>query len=272
MSNESRFQVFGAAPENYDKYVSMFMSPFVDALVERAHLQEGDAVLDVACGTGFVARRAASSVRAGGRVVGLDLNSGMLELAQKVSVGVEPTIEWCEASAEDIPLDDADFDAVLCSLGIMFFPDLAKGITEMCRVLAPYGKLVSCFWAGPLEKSPYIAAHVNKLVNYIPEILELLDQAFRLDREEVANLYRASGLSSVTAETIEILITLPPIADYLPGHMAALPIADQFNALESDRLDQLYEDITTELAQYVQTDGTINVPFVLHMVSGTKSA
>ena len=69
MSDESGFQVSGAAPENYDKYISTFMSPFIDALVERANLDEGDAVLDVACGTGFVARRAASRgpSSAGGR-------------------------------------------------------------------------------------------------------------------------------------------------------------------------------------------------------------
>jgi ubiquinone/menaquinone biosynthesis C-methylase UbiE len=270
MSNESGFQVSGAAPENYDKYTSMFMSPFVDALTDRANLVKGNAVLDVACGTGIVARRAASAVGASGRVVGLDLNNGMLEEAQKVASGVEPTIEWCEASAEDIPLPEADFDAVLCSQGIMFFPNLSTGISEMCRVLAPGGRLVACFWAGPFERSPYMAAHINRLGKSIPEFLNIADQAFRLDREEVADLYRVSSLNCVTAETIEIPITLPPIAHYLPGHMAALPTADQFNALGSDYLVQLFKEITTELQEYVQADGSLDVPFVLHMVSGTK--
>jgi hypothetical protein len=107
---------------------------------------------------------------------------------------------------------------------------------------------------------------------FIPEMLETVDQAFRLDPEGVADIFRASGLGSVTAETIEITITLPPIADFLPGHMAALPIADQFNTLDSEVLHKLYADVTDELEEYVQADKTLMVPFVLHMVEGVKSS
>jgi ubiquinone/menaquinone biosynthesis C-methylase UbiE len=92
MSNKSGFQVSGTAPENYDRYTSVFMSPFVDVLVQKANLSNGNAVLDVACGTGIVARRAASDVGLGGRIVGLDPNGGMLQVAQTVSANIEPEI------------------------------------------------------------------------------------------------------------------------------------------------------------------------------------
>ena len=78
MSDDSGFQLTGSGPESYERYVNVFMAPFVDAVIQRAKLAKGDAVLDVACGPGFVARAASSLVGSTGRVAGLDINAGML--------------------------------------------------------------------------------------------------------------------------------------------------------------------------------------------------
>ncbi len=141
MSNESGFQLAGTGPESYERYIGVFMAPFVDAVIQRAKLTRGSAVLDVACGTGFVARAASSLVGSTGRVAGLDINPGMLEVARAASANANPSIEWHQASAEEIPFEDATFDAVLCSQGIMFLPDLRNGVKEFCRVAAPGGRV-----------------------------------------------------------------------------------------------------------------------------------
>ncbi len=270
MSNESGFQLAGTGPESYERYIGVFMAPFVDAVIQRAKLTRGGAVLDVACGTGFVARAASSLVGSTGRVAGLDINPGMLEVARAASASANPSIEWHQASAEEIPFEDATFDAVLCSQGIMFLPDLRNGVKELCRVAAPGGRVVASFWAS-LERSIYIAASIGRMEKALPEgSMGVIGQAFRLDRDETAAIFRDSGLKGVVAETVEEMVSLPPIADYLPGHAASLPYAGEFEALDPAVRQRLYDEITDDLAAYIQGDGTVLVPFAVHMVSGIR--
>ena len=79
MGSQPGFQLRGSAPERYERYLHPIMAPFVAALIEAGRLQPGSAVLDVACGTGFIARAAAARVGPTGRIAGTDLNPGMLD-------------------------------------------------------------------------------------------------------------------------------------------------------------------------------------------------
>src|SRR5688572_13854369 len=108
----------GSAPENYQRYfVPVIGAPFANDLVAEAALRAGERVLDVACGTGVVARLAAEKVGPGGTVAALDLNPAMLAVARSIpSTGA--AIRWYETSAESIPLPDAAFDVVFCQLGL----------------------------------------------------------------------------------------------------------------------------------------------------------
>src|SRR5512146_3463808 len=104
----------GSAPENYERYfVPQIGAPLAADLLEIAALRPGERVLDVACGTGVVARLAAQRVGPTGSVAGLDLNPGMLAVARSVAPS-DSSIQWYESSAEAMPLSDETFDAVLC--------------------------------------------------------------------------------------------------------------------------------------------------------------
>ena len=120
-------------------FVPAIGAPMAAELVRDAALSPGERVLDVACGTGVVARLAAPEVRPGGTVVGLDIDAGMLAVARSAA---EPgaSIEWHEASAEAMPLPDAAFDVVLCQMGLQFMPDQLAALREMRRVLARGGR------------------------------------------------------------------------------------------------------------------------------------
>ena len=124
---QARAMASGAeAAELYERYVARYiLGPWAPLLVDAARVATGERVLDVACGTGVVARVAAKRVGPAGRVVGVDLNPGMIGVARSLPAPVGATIEWLERSALDLRLENARFDVVLCQQGLQFFPDKA---------------------------------------------------------------------------------------------------------------------------------------------------
>ena len=121
MSQDTSWNVYGGTPaEVYERYLApAIFRPWAELLLDLAVLRPGERVLDVACGTGVVARRAVEKVGAAGRVTGLDINTDMLAMARSSHAEVE----WREASALAMPFPDESFDVVLCQQGLRFFPD-----------------------------------------------------------------------------------------------------------------------------------------------------
>jgi len=112
-------------------------------LVRRVGIGAGEDVLDVACGTGNVAIRAA---QAGGRVVGVDLTPELLPTGRQLAEQAGVRIEWIEGDAEALPLGDESFDVVLSTFGVMFAPRHEVAASELVRVLRPGGRLGLCNW------------------------------------------------------------------------------------------------------------------------------
>ena len=141
MDQHEAWQVGDSAAELYQRYlVPAIASLWAADLIDRAAPRPGERVLDVACGTGVVTRLAAERMGSG-RVVGLDINAGMLAVARSLSPGAGPSIEWYEGSAITLPLPDASFDLCLCQLGLQFFPDRPAAIREMFRILQLDGRV-----------------------------------------------------------------------------------------------------------------------------------
>ena len=132
------WQLVDNSAQAYERWlVPPIFTPFADDLV--ADVRPGDHVLDVACGTGIVARRAAAK---GADVVGVDRNEQMLGVARDIA----PEIRWLAADAAELPLPDVSFDWVFCQQGLQFMPDPAAAVAEMRRVLAPGGRLTVSLW------------------------------------------------------------------------------------------------------------------------------
>ena len=122
--------------------------PWADDLVAAAAPGPDERVLDVACGTGIVARLAAQRVGGAGQVVGLDISPSMLAMARAAAPSA--AIEWQEGSATELPFPDGAFDLVLCQQGLQYFPDRPAALREMRRVLTPGGRLaLSVFCSSP---------------------------------------------------------------------------------------------------------------------------
>ncbi len=136
--------------EIYDsQFVPALFAQWGPIVSAEAGVQEGDRVLDVACGTGALTLAAADIAGPSGSVVGLDANPEMLTVARRKPVD----IEWLEGTAEALPLPDNSFDAVVSQFGFMFFNDKPKALAEMMRVLKPKGRLAVAV-CDAVENSP----------------------------------------------------------------------------------------------------------------------
>jgi SAM-dependent methyltransferase len=153
--NESESPTPAHAYQDY--FVPAIFEPLAAQVLGCAAPEPGDRCLDLACGTGVVARALAARVGPAGRVVGVDVNPMMLEVARTVSAPEEPRIEWCQGDATDLDLADRSFDVVSCQQALQFFPDRAAGAREMKRVLVPGGRAVVAVWEG-IDRHPMYEA------------------------------------------------------------------------------------------------------------------
>jgi len=123
--------------------IAPFTTPAAASLVSYAAVGTGDAVLDVACGTGVVAVTAALR---GATVKGLDLAPVLLIDARRNAAIVDAAIDFTEGDVEALPYADASFDVVLSQFGHMFAPRPERAIAEMLRVLKPGGRIAFSTW------------------------------------------------------------------------------------------------------------------------------
>lgn len=111
--------------------------------IEALALGQDMVIVDVGCGTGSALRHAATTVTRGA-LIGVDPVPRMVEIARRETAGhaAASRIEFCEGSAEAIPVDDVLADVVLAFDSFDHWQDKARGLDEVRRILRPNGQLV----------------------------------------------------------------------------------------------------------------------------------
>ena len=229
-------------PELYESIlVGPLFRPWVEDLLQRANLRPGGRVLDLACGTGIVARLAKARVGAAGRVAGLDAAAPMLEVARKMA----PEVEWREGDAASLPFGAGEFDAVVCQQGFQFFRDKAAAAREIRRVLAPRGRAVIATWRS-LEESPcFREAHRAAE----PRVGRFVDERFGLDEAALQSLLGDAGLHDIRMEKRVRTLTLPDADAFLRMNaMAIVGMSGAGKRLDDAAREQLVSAIAEESA------------------------
>ncbi len=146
MSSPESHKVFtGSIPTLYERYlVPLIFEPYAADLVNRLASRSLTRVLEIAAGTGVVARNLASVLPESVSIVATDLNQPMLDLAS--ALGTKRPVEWRQADAMQLPFRDETFDAVVCQFGVMFFPEKSKAFSEARRVLRSGGVFIFNVW------------------------------------------------------------------------------------------------------------------------------
>jgi ubiquinone/menaquinone biosynthesis C-methylase UbiE len=252
MSNQRFGKDFGGnAPENYERYfVPAIGAPLANDLVEVADLRPGERVLDVACGTGIVARLAAQRVGTNGTVVGLDLNPGMLAVARAATPS-GMTIQWHEANAEKMMLADASFDVVLCQMGLQFMPDKLAALREMHRILAPSGRLIL---NAPGPTPPLMEVMGDALARHVGAEAEgFVQHVFSLhDTAELQKFIEEAGFSDVSVQADTRWLRLPAPEAFLWGYVSSTPLAGAVAKVDDERRGSLERDVVARWQEFVE--------------------
>lgn len=242
----------GSIPEIYDSHlVPLIFEQYAADMALRTASMKPDAVLEIAAGSGVVARAVAPELLAGTRHVVSDLNTPMLERAASVQPQPE-LIEWLPADALDLPLEDDTFDLVLCQFGCMFFPDRIASYREARRVLKPGGAFVFNMW-DRIEENDFADVVTNALAEMYPsdppQFLARTPHG-HYDTAVYRTELEAAGFDEITIEPLDAISAaaspgIPAIA-YCQG----TPLRNEIEALDPVGLVSATDVAATAIASY----------------------
>lgn len=267
MTTPSMEEQIAAARAYEELFVPALFRQWAPLLAKAAHVSPGKRVLDVACGTGILARELAPQVGASGSVAGLDLMPGMLEVAKEIA----PSIEWKQGTAGELPYPDQSFDAVVSQFGIMFFPDRTKSLREMLRVLIPGAHLAVAVWDS-LSNIPAISDEVALLERVAGQAAaDALRAPFVLgNKADLEQLARDAGVSAPMVSTSTGTARFPSIRSLVEADLRGwLPVMGVL--LEEETIQRVLGEADRALRAYVDGNGRAVFQISAHVLSGTKS-
>lgn len=256
-----------AARAYEDLFVPALFGQWAPIVLDAAQVAPGQRVLDVACGTGVLAREAAVRTGPTGAVVGLDPGAGMLAVAE----GLAPGIEWQQGTAEVLPFPNDSYDVVVSQFGLMFFSDRAQALREMMRVLTPGGRLAVAVWDS-LDTAPGYASEAELLGRIAgPDAADALRAPYVLgDRNELAALFAEAGMASAEIRTIQGTARFPSVRTLVEADLRGwLPLMGVI--LTEEVIGQILQEAESALSSYVSTDGVVTFNSPAHLVLLTKS-
>jgi ubiquinone/menaquinone biosynthesis C-methylase UbiE len=241
----------GTAAENYERYfVPAIATPVSASLLRAADLQPGERVADVACGTGVIARLAATQVGATGAVTAVDLSPDMIEVARRTPKPTGAAIEWHVGDAESLPLDDESCDVVLCQMGLMFMADRAAALAEMRRVLVAGGR-VAISTPGRIQR-PFELMEEAIVEHLDPNLGGFVRAVFSMhDPDVVGGLLRDAGFRDVDTREETVELDLPDAASFLWQYINLSPMAPFVEPAPDDAKAAMEEQLVTTWEPFV---------------------
>jgi ubiquinone/menaquinone biosynthesis C-methylase UbiE len=269
---QEQWQLDASAPELYQRcLVPAMTAMWACDLAGRAALLPGQRVLDVACGTGVVARVAAERVGGTGRVAALDINPGMLAVARSLPAVAGARVAWHRGSALALPFSAGAFDVVLCQLGLQFIPDPLAALREIWRVLIPGGRLALNVFS-PIERNPATCALADALDRHVRPGASVAKRAEHAlaDTAELRALVAAAGFNDIEIRTATKMVRFSSAADYVRIQLAATPLATLITGYDvtarNHLIDALAGDIGADLAAYAAGDPGLTFPQEIQVV------
>ncbi|MBI4216772.1 MAG: methyltransferase domain-containing protein [Chloroflexi bacterium] len=233
-----------------------------DRMVDLADIRPSNHVLDIGTGIGEPAVTAAQRVGSQGRVVGTDLSSGMLAIAEKraSALGLR-NLEWRQVDAEELDFPDNAFDAALCRWGLMFLPNLPGALGRVRRLLKPNARLVATVWSVP-PKVPMLslAMGVAQRMLQLPPPATVPGVFSLAAPGAVEQAFTKAGFRDTRVESVEMILEVPSAQGYVSLLRDVTPPLRAILAQQpAQRQEQVWQGIAQAAQQHAQPDGTLRM-------------
>jgi SAM-dependent methyltransferase len=247
------------------------LAPIGDAVLERARLEPGQAVLDVGCGAGATSRQAARAVGAQGRVLGVDVSAPLLELAREQAAGLS-NLRFMEADAQIAAFEPGGFGRVISRFGVMFFDDPTAAFANIRSGCGADALMCFACWRGPGD-NPWLTLPMqaaSHLVDPLPpaEPGAPGPTAFA-DPDRVRSILDGSGWREVEVEPLDILIGGGDLEATTALMSRVGPVGHAIrNAGGGRELVAAVEDVVREVVRgFLREDGLAWMPSASWMVT-----
>jgi SAM-dependent methyltransferase len=260
------------AAERYERDLVPSFQPWSERLVDAAAPSAGERILDVACGTGMVARIAAPRLGAGGSIVGIDHSADMLEVAKISSAGIQPAIDWRRGDAEELPFPDSIFDLAVCSQGLHFFRDPIGALREMHRVLVPGGRVALGVWRR-IEHQRGLRRIVEGLERYLspPDVRAMRAIAAPWDREELRDLVDEAGYRGVRLRLDIGPVRWSSMDECVSAYARTSPLGAAASALSAPARTTLIRNLEAMADDDFLDDDGLNLTFESYIVTAHRA-
>jgi ubiquinone/menaquinone biosynthesis C-methylase UbiE len=241
----------------YESYIGRWSRLFVPSVLAAAEIASGARVLDVSTGTGEAALMAFPIVGSSGFVVGADIAPAMLRAAcVRLS---QPSFAPVAADGQALPLSDGSFDAVICQLGLQFFPDPARGLAEFRRVLRP-GCCAAVCVISTADRAPMWGILCDVLSRLLPRQRDVLELSFALaDAKHLERIFAGAGFRDITVERETRVVVFESLDEYwapIEAGIGSQPLA-YLSLSDADRR-AAREEISARLSRFA-SDGKLRM-------------
>ena len=256
----------GEAAAEYDRAFAHVTAHFMPFLLRAAHVALGMRVLDIATGTGLSAQAALAAVGPTGDVTAADISPAMVGKARERLGGV-PNVSVSVEDGQALSFPDQSFDAVLCNLGLMFFPDPVRGLSEFRRVLRPNGRAA-------VSVNTVVERSYNHQINvmisrYVPSLAEAVTRTFALgEGSQLQLLFDKAGFANFETDTVRHTFVLPSFDTYYgPFERGGASTGQALAALPEQMRRAIREEVRRDLAD---AGGPVGVEAEYRIASGRR--